>query len=228
MQFLLMIWPLLNPSVPLLTRSSKSLIPGHSGKLEKENISILSSGAVLGMYGQPWHPASPPGAIILPPHWNYRVKSNGTQCSCCKCCDTPLPCCPTFRKMTPPPILRCPYFVFKLHWPFLVTPLCIESKCPSKEGLILRLKFLGHPLSAMPLSIAPCLLVEYTLENCFDSTYININYICQDTRHCSLSLPFRSPLLDPGLVPLLQSAPISHFYSFSILIVVFDIIQLGS
>jgi hypothetical protein len=38
----------------------------------------------LGMYGPPCR--SPPGAIVLCPHWNYKVKSNGSRRSR-KCCD---------------------------------------------------------------------------------------------------------------------------------------------
>jgi hypothetical protein len=38
----------------------------------------------LGMYGAPCRP--PPGAIVLRPHWNYKVKSNGSRRSR-KCCD---------------------------------------------------------------------------------------------------------------------------------------------
>jgi hypothetical protein len=38
----------------------------------------------LGMYGQPCK--RPPGAIVLPPHWQYRVKTNGTRRSR-NCCD---------------------------------------------------------------------------------------------------------------------------------------------
>ena len=132
-----------------------------------------------------------------------------------------------FWKLTSP-VLRCPSFVFKLQWPFLVTPLCIESKkCPSKEDLIFRLKFLGPLFVCNTLDIVPhSSFVRVHLFSHVPSM-IPPSFPFPWIPNSMLSLPIRSPL-DPGLVPLLQSSPISHFYSFSILIIVFDTIQLGS
>ena len=126
------------------------------------------------------------------------------------------------------PVLRCPSFVFKLQWPFPVTPLCIECKCPSKEDLIFRLQFLGSLFVCNTLDIVPhSSFVSWSLYLVMWLPWflLHSHFLGFPKFHAQFANPISSWSRTCSTSPEFTNLSLLFFFHSDCL---FDIIQLGS